>query len=471
MEFYGFGARKMGRGGGGVAVQEGPESVLLNPAALPGSRFPELSIGFVGVDAQFEQFPDVWWDTNRDGLVNEDDPPLDIGPQYDSVAGFMLGAVRPIGPTFAMGIGLFLPLQRLIRLQTFEPSLPSYFLYANRAQRYELGLAAGWRPKWGLAVGAGLQMIPRARYSLNATLDLTVTGAEEGDQAGDVLATGIDVHTMELDLIAGFAPSFSLHWDAGEATPALDGLQLGATWRGEAGLPVDVNLDLQINAHGEEFGDIDDIVLPLVFDVGVGVFDHYVPSRLDLGAAYTVARTLTVTADVRRTAWDRMEVSIAKVTDATIEGAAVSLDAADVEDGNPYDFQLRATWAPRAGLELRLPGFRAVPRWGEIHITTRGGFGFEPSPLVSQSEQTALLDADRSIFALGLGFEHEDPFRKAGVHRLGRLDTFFQYHVLARGELARPEPDEPTPGYAVDGSPIPIGGHLLAAGLSWSFEY
>lgn len=91
--------------------------------------------------------------------------------------------------------------------------------------------------------------------------------------------------------------------------------------------------------------------------------------------------------------------------------------------------------------------------------------------MVQQSAATALLDADRYVFAVGLGIAHDDPFRREGVQRRGALDGFFQYHVLADGQLDRGTPAEPTAGYARDGSPIPIGGHLLAAGAEWSFEY
>lgn len=476
VEFYGFGGRKMGRAGGGVALAEGAAGILSNPASLAGEPLPEASLGFVGVDAEFDAFPALWWDTDRDGTITEDDPPLDAGPAYDPIQGFLVGATRPIGRHVSLGFGLFLPVERLLRLQTFDPQVPTYFLYANRAQRYELALAAGVRPTLGIAVGGGVQIIPRARYKLDATLDIALSGVEEGDAAaGDVLALSLDVHTMSLDLVPGFAPILSLHWDAGEAVPALDGLELGGTWRGEAGLPVDVDIALQINAGTSGLGDAGDIVVPMLFAFQLGVFDHYVPERLDLGAAYTFAETLTLTLDARRTAWDQMQPSIARVTHATVNGAAIELSAEDIEDGNPYDIVLEPTWSPRAGAELLLPGFRLpgglLGRLGEVRVSTRGGLGYEPSPLVQQSAATALLDADRYVFAVGLGIAHDDPFRREGVQRRGALDGFFQYHVLADGQLDRGTPAEPTAGYARDGSPIPIGGHLLAAGAEWSFEY
>jgi long-subunit fatty acid transport protein len=472
MEFYGFGARKMGRAGGGVAVSEGPESILQNPAALPGQLHPQFSLGFVGVDTEFLPIHDVWWDTNRDGSIDATDPPLAMGPDYDAIQGLMVGVTRPIGRYFSFGAGFFLPTDRLLRLQTFEPQLPTYFLYENRAQRYELSVGAGLRPAWGLSVGGGVQVIPRARYRLSATLDMKVEAAESGDDsANDVLAVGLDVHDMELDLVPGFAPMVALHWDAGQAIPALEGLELGASWRGDAGLPVDVDIDLQVNAGTGTIGDLDPTTLPLVLALSLGVFDHYTPSQLNLGAAYTFVETFMMTVDVKRTAWDQMTPSIATVTHLTVEGSGLDVEDGSAKDGNPYDVVLDATWSPRLGAELRLPRFTLWPRWGEWEIDVRGGFGFEPTPLVSQTTATALLDGDRTIFAVGLGFEHDDPFRHEGKQRRARLDGFVQYHIVASGSLDRGVPEEPTAGYSVDGSPVPIGGHLLAAGVQWGLEY
>lgn len=475
MEFYGFGGRKMGRAGAGMALSEGTDSILSNPAALPGIEHPELSLGFLVANTQFADFGDLYWDTNRDGLIDETDTPLDAGPSYDAVHGVVIGATRPLGRRAAIGLGMFIPKERLLRLQTFEPSIPTYFLYANRTQRYELGVALGVRPLWGISLGGGLQMVPRAKYSMDATLDLTVAGATTDDTtASDLVGMSLDVHQMTLDLVPGFSPNVSLQWDAGEALPVLDGLQLGAAWRGEAGLPVDVDIDLQINTTTGEMGSIDSITLPLVMAIQLGVFDHYVPSELNFGASYTIERTLTLSADVRRTAWDQMQVSIAKVTHTNVSGATVDFGDDAVAEGNPYTIELVPTWALRVGADLQLPAIHTTTTLGDLRVITRGGFGFEPTPLAGQTAESALLDSDRLIFAVGLGVEHQDPFRKKSRPeraRAMRLDGFFQYHLLASGEYARPVPDVPTAGYTVDGSPIPIGGHLLAAGGQWSFAY
>jgi len=471
MDFYGFGARRMGRAGGGLALPDGVGAALTDPAALAGIPHPELAVGFVMARSDFKALPPLWWDTNKDGIVNAEDPPLELDPDAASVHGIMLGATRPLGARAAAGVALFLPFERLFRLQTFEPDLPTYFLYGNRTQRYEMGGGVAWRPAGGLALGVGGQMIPKARYRLVGTLDLAVSGAEEtGAQADELVGLELDVHEMELDVVAGFSPNLSLHWDAGQLVPALDGLQLAGAWRGSAGLPVDVDVELQANVRTEDIGDLEDLVVPLDLAFSLGVFDHYVPSTLTVGGAYTVADTFTVTADLRRTAWDRMEQSIAQVVESAVDGAMVDLGEDPITDGNPYDVTLKATWAPRLGVELALPPIPAGDRLGDVRVLTRGGFGFEPTPLVSQTAESALLDADRTLFALGVGASFQDPLRRNEVRRM-EVDGFFQYHLLASGRVDRGAPATPTAGYAVDGAAYPVGGYLLAAGIEWSLQY
>ena len=471
MDFYGFGARRMGRASSGLALPDGFDAVLTNPAALPGIVHPELGIGFVLAQSNFYDLPPVYWDTNQDGRIDATDTPLTLNPDADPIHGVMIGATRPFGPKVAGGVALFVPAERLFRLQTFEPELPTYFLYGNRTQRYELGGGLAWRPIAGLAIGGGLQMIPRARYRLDATLDVVVSGTEDTTaEASDVVGLSLDVHTMELDVVAGFSPSVSLHWDAGQAIPALAGLQLAGAWRGSAGLPVDVSVNLQANVGTEDLGDLDDVVVPLVLALDIGVFDHYVPETFTLGGAYTFRDTLTFTLDVKRTAWDRMRLSVAKVVHASIDGAAIDLGDAPVDDGNGYDVVLAATWSPRLGAEITTPPVSSGTRFGDVRVLARGGLGFEPSPLVSQTVSSALLDANRVIFAVGGGVQCDDPFRTK-ERRAMEVDAFFQYHQLAVGQLDRGSPSVPTAGYAVDGSPYPIGGHLLAAGVEWSLQY
>lgn len=477
---FGQGGARLGRAGGGMAIPENIDSIVANPAALAGMPAGEVGLGVLFADSAFLPTPDLYWDTNVDGRIDDTDPALQASPDYEPVRGFSVAITHPFGRYIAGGLTAYFPMQRLLELDSFEPSIPTYFMYANRLQRYDLALELAARPFGGLAIGAGLQLIPHCRYTLDAALNLTVQSPEDtpedtGDttsdgNAGDILSAGLDVHRMSLDVVPDYAPNVSLHWDAGQAIPALDGLYLGAAWRGTTGLPVDVDINLQVNAGTEAIGDIAPVTLPIYASLQLLVYDHYQPAQLTFGAAYAIQDAFTVSADLRRTAWDRMEINIARVMDASIESAAVDLSDLTVVDGNPYDIRFRSTWSPRVGADLRFPAIATGKKFGDVRAVTRGGFGYEPTALVSQTADTALLDSNRLLFAVGAGVEHDDPLHPTGPHRM-HWDAFFQYQLLQNGELDRGQPSTPTAGYARDGSPIPIGGHLYAAGLAWRSEY
>lgn len=469
-DWFGYGGGKLGRAGAGMALPEGLDSVVANPATLPGLPHGEVGVGLVLGKMSFAPYPALYWDTNADGRVDEADPPLDLQPDYEPVAGVNIGLVQRFGDHLAGGFAAYVPTQRLMLIESFEPSLPEYFLYANRAQRYDMQVALAGRPGLGIGIGAGLQIIPRAKFRLDGTLTALVQPAEEGDDAEDLLDLTLDMHTIGLDVVPGLAPNVSLAWDAGQAIPLLDGLYLGGSWRGEGGLPIDVDVNLQMNVGTADMGSLESTTLPLLLALKLGLYDHYLPSQLNLGASYRIQKVLTLSVDTRRTAWNRMQFNITRVLDVSLDGASMELSDGFVKDGNPYAITMRPTWAVRSGAELAMPPFRTGGRFGDVQLSARGGFGVEPSPLVDQGGDTALLDGNRTFFGFGLGVGHDDPFSVAEAHRV-HFDTWMQYHLVASGQLERPPIDAPTAGYAVDGSPIPIGGHIWAGGATWRTEF
>jgi hypothetical protein len=106
---------------------------------------------------------------------------------------------------------------------------------------------------------------------------------------------------------------------------------------------------------------------------------------------------------------------------------------------------------------------------GSIQLIPRGGVAYEPSPLVSQSSQSALLDADRLVFALGLGGLHR--LFAFGSQRQLEWDAYMQYHTLASGSLFRDSASETEAGTPREGNSIPIGGRILVAGFQARYQY
>ncbi len=466
-ELYGFGARAMGRAQGGVSLPGDAGSALLNPAALAGSSRSQVLLGYSLVRFDFKPFPSVYWDTNRDGLLDQQDAPLQIGG-IDPGDGTMLGIRRAVGPRLGVGLSLFVPTGRLIRYQTIEPRVPTYFMYQNRTQRYAMAVGFGAKPLTSLYIGAGVRVLSRSYLNATFTVDAVVDGDADGG-LGDVASGTADVHELTFELKPAAVPVAGLQWKPGELFPRLKGLALGATWRGEGGLPVEVGLDAQINAHATDVGDLEPLVMAAVAQAQVSVFDHYVPQQLQLGASYSREDVFSTYVDVHHTRWAAMQLNYSKLLDASLQTSLADTSQVDISAGLTPVFEWRNTWSLRLGTEWYLPT-RDLPRGaGWLRPTVRAGFGYEPSPLVGQRAETALMDSDRLIFGVGLGAEHGAVWGL--VEGPVSWDSFLQIHSLAQGTLERPQTSEIRAGYPVDGENVEIGGRFYATGLQWSFEY
>ena len=469
VDIWGFGARSMGQGVGGVALVDGPEGVLLNPAALTRLETQELFLNYAVQRADFRAVPDVLWDTNLDGRLGTDDAPLPVEVDPDRADGVQVALGRPVGERFGLSIGAFMPVDRLLRIRTTEPALPSYFLYDNRPHRFEMSLGFGWEQLPGLSVGGSVEMLTEARYAIQVSLDVPVTGAEDGEQLGDLVGPiGMDVHEMQLDLAPSFAPIAAIHWDVGKAIPSVEGLFVSGVYRGASGLPVDIAVDLQGNFRIEDVGSLEPVVVTLLAPISIDMFDHYVPERLTLGAGWQDPRWEAYV-ETRRTSWDKMRVNVSQVYAGEVQTQVLRLSDPTIYDRNGYSVTLAPTWAFSTGAGLRL---REVPLrgdWGQLATVLRTGFLYEPSPLVRQGVSSTFLDADRIGVTAGVGVEHGEPFGLVG----GPIgwDLFFQYHLLASGTLQVDGGSPPRAGTPVDGAPVPIGGHLLAAGAQWTVDF
>ncbi len=473
---FGSGAGSISMGGGGIAMPLDGGIVFTNPAGLV--RLPGVNGAMAGyglVRSEFQEFPELWWDTNRDGRIDEDDTPLNHQPEYAPGDGLHAALYRNIGRRFALGVALFWPKDRILKLSTFEPELPTYFMYDSRLQRYGLAVGFGWEQIPGLSIGGGVRVVPRARYNITTTIDFTVEGGGEGQEEAEEMVTDItvDVHDMSLDLITDFAPMLSFHWQPGELLPFLHWLQLAGSWRGTTGLPVEVTGDVQANVAIEDIGNLDDIVLPMMLLVELGVYDHYVPAQWVLGGAITPAPWISLYGELAHTRWSQMQINVTEVVYAHIDSPLFDISDEDIHEGNVTHFAWRDTWSPRFGGEIALPRIELNNAARYLQFRLRGGGGLEPTPLVSQSETTAILDASRLVLAGGILLEHRDPFQLAD---LARWSGFFQLHRLGSASFERKWLGEPTAGYPIevgdDGmTSIPIGGSLWTAGMQLELDY
>ena len=471
VDVYGFGAESIGRGVGGVAVPDGAKTVFRNPALLQSLEWAEASIGYGVYRGAFPKSPPVHWDTNRDGYVDQFDGGLQLPAEAPRSDGVSVTIGRNIGSKVGIALNAFFPTDQILRLRTTEPDLPSWVMYGNRTQRVELGLGLGAEIYKGLSLGVGTELIAKARYRIYGTLDIAVGGAEDGDETPEDLIdhVRVDVHEMTLDLVPRFIPVAGFHWDVGELLPPLKGLDLGVAWRGSSGIPVDADIDLQLNGALQDLGDLEPMNIALVMPVELSIYDHYVPERWSFGAAYQAEDWPLFYVDVHHTQWSKMRVNVAHVTESAIRSQIFQVEEDLIDDANQYSSSFRDTMSVHTGTEIGLPRIETNGKAGVISPVVRLGFAYTPSPLESQSDGTSFLDADRLLFSGGLGLEHRDPWGL--VPGPVAWDFFYTRHQLASGELRPVAEPVLTAGAPVNGEAIPIGGYLWSMGMQFSVSF
>ena len=468
-DMLGFGGKSMGSGGGGVAMVEDGTAAWLNPGGLSRIRRPTMALGgLVGFD-RFKEVPDVWWDTNRDGVVDERDDPLEWSTDVQNISGFQLHVGRNVGGKFGFGLMAWLPAKRLYRLSTIEPDLPTYVFYENRPQRYVLAAGVGGEIVRGVNVGLSIDSQSRAVFNLYGTLDASVAAPEDDDASTSALITdvNIDVHDLELDLRYSILPVVGVQLEAGRWVDELDGLVIGASYRPGQAVIVKADLDIQTNVSVQDVGDLDPFVVGSIVRGQAELYDHYIPPRLALGVAYRTDEVFSAYLDATWMDWRKARFQVTQLASIDITAPLADFDEA-VTDGNVYQAELASTWTIRTGLDLKLPEVPLDNDWEYLRVSVRGGFAYVPTPLRAQSNNAAFLDADRIQVTLGAGVEFHDPFEL--VDAPVWFDLYGQVHQLGSTTLPR-QSDVPRAGFPVQGAGVPIGGSLVVVGGEWGFEY
>lgn len=468
-DLYGPGVQALGRGGGGVAFVADGTATVLNPAGLHGLRRPTLQLSFTTAHPSFTPPPPLWWDTNRDGVVDARDPPLELPANATPHHGFHLAMGRQIGDRFSLGLNVHVPTNMLFRLNTLEPDLPSYIRFTNRPMRYTMAIGLGGEVVPGLRIGASLDVVPKVRFSTALTADIAARPPEsEDDDLGALIGDAvIDIHEIKLDIIPAVAPIVGVQLDFGRWWDPLDGLMLGASWRGRTGVPIDAELDVQANLRATDIGDLEPFIMAAVIDARLFLFDHFVPMRVDVGASYHYQPWVRVHADMRWTQWSAMLQPVARIRDATLQTPLFDLGDT-IRDGNRHWVDVRDTVSVRSGVELVPLDKELANRFRYVRLHTALGGGYEPTPLVSQGRNSAFLDADRWWLSAGLGVETWDPLKL--VDGALRFDLGVQLHRFVAAVLPR-NSVEPRAGFTRDGSPLAIEGGVIVFGAGFGFEY
>lgn len=409
-ELFGFHPRAQAMAGAMTAGDDDYTAVFYNPAALGlGDR---VSFGFgltVTVPSLYvDRAPSV------SGLSHPTSLPK-------PTLGATLGWRYPIGGIFrrkvAVGVGIYLPVARIVRVQGLDPLTPQFYLYQNLSEKLLLVVGASARVTRWLTVGAGALVLADLAGHANLHLDV----ANGTFRAAD----------FSVELVPTVAPT------AGAHVHLDSGLDLGLSFRGSSSLTFSLPVTV---TEGDAVS----------LEIGVLQTVLWSPPQVSLGLSYGAPDgRLRLSADLTLSLWSlapdpspRLSVDIGgALLDGLGLGQAIDISART----RPLALAFANTLVPRLGAE-----------WGPWPwLRLRAGYAFRATPSPRQTGTTAYLDNDAHIVGLGVGVIFDDPLK---VHRRPvRVDIAAQATFLPRRTVHREAPGDPL-------------GDLSHGGVVWTFS-
>ena len=403
LDTFGYTAKGMALGGAMTAAASSFDATYYNPAGLGMLKGFDLGLGAMTyktfLTAKYSTLDKasgqlVRQSTRRNDTVRGSG---DVGIASPVPLGKGLERVLFLGASVVIpGTTLYAVRERPIQ----QPYFP---FMEDRNRRLVLNVAAAGRWKW-LMVGAGFTFIPSVKGRVN--VDFT--------DGGNQNLTEVDVGTR-------VSPNL------GVLVEPVPGLTLGLTWRGEN------RLDLSIPVSAV----LADNLAPV--RLKVTAVDYSTPHQIALGAAYRTDRFL-VTGDVTYSVYRRFRSS---APDVILYSSKTEV----LKQSIALDPGFHDTWAVRVGGE-----FKPLKA-----LALRAGFAWIQSPVPAQTGVTNLLDGDRYVGSVGLGFDAEAVGGPAIT-----VDAAMSGGYLVSNRDAKDAQDATNPGYPWVGSE----GWYLAGALS-----
>jgi len=489
IDLFGVGARQIAMGNAYTAVADGPFAAYYNTAGVTQSKRTTVALG---LQLGHMQFGSVSLGPEERGVgcseefhYNQGGIPTKQRKRYgyEEPHGMTVGVSMPVLHRLHFGLATYLPLDvrytdgkvsgagaRLMRLSTIDPYIPDYVLYQNRPQRISIYMGFGYEVIDGLSLGIGTSALAAATMALD--LKTTVYLSEDGTDSDGNTITSV-VTDLNPVIVADVAPQSTplagILWDVGRQVPALQGWQVGATYRGALGLSADIVLDADVGIN-VELGEEENFTYGMEIEgIRMSLVDQYTPQQAALGVTALFADRFRVAADVTWNDWSSFIPAVANVPEDLDLGLGVSVD---LENSREVDVTtIRDVFTPRLGLEARLGPFLTTTRLRGADVYIRAGGAFEQNPFGLQTGLTNLLNSDRVIGTGGVGMTSRNPLVKNRDVPIA-LDLAFQYHYLIPTthskdiEVGANPPD----GYPVNKS-YESRGSVLQGALTMSFGF
>lgn len=402
---YGFGPRAVSMGGAMTAEAKDYTATFYNPALLVERKDVNFGLSF------------QW--NKLDGNVQRKDLARDIDCTYcvapDSV-GETLGLLFPLGGKVknrvALGVGLYVPSGKLVRVLAPDPNAPFWYHYQSHPERVTIHAAIGVKIFDWWTIGLGVQ----------ALADIVGSGASV---TVDLFNKTVTARQIDAHLATRVAPI------AGIQIKPKDWLRFGATFRAEMALNYQIPASVNLAGIG---------TLAFV----ISGYTHYTPHIVAVGAAWDITPDFTVSIDGEYQRWSAapspyVDLSI-DLSGDTLK--ALGLDAALDLTSPQQKPGFADTFNGRIGVEYRI----------SKRVAGRLGGFYRPTPVPKQSAPgTNVLDGTAIGIAAGIGFNFDDPLEvfQSPVN----IDFATQAQFLLPRE-AEKEPTDVVPSYSYDAKMI-----------------
>ena len=402
---YGFGPRAASMGGAMTAEAKDYTATFYNPALLVERKDVNFGLSF------------QW--NKLDGQVARKDNGRELDCTYcsppDSV-GYTLGLLFPLGGKVknrvALGVALYVPSGKLVRVLAPERSAPFWYHYQSHPERVTIHAGLGIKIFDWWTIGLGVE----------ALADIVGSGAKVSVDLFNktVKASQIDAH-----LATRLAPMFGL-----QIKPK-DWLRFGVTYRSEMALKYEIPASVDLEGIG---------VLAFI----IQGYTHYTPHIVAVGAAWDITDDFTVSIDGEYQRWSAapspyVDLSIDLSGDTL---AALGLDKALDITSSVQKPGFVDTFNARIGFEYRI----------SKRVAGRLGGFYRPTPVPKQDAPgTNILDGNTLGIAAGLGFNFDDPLEifQAPVN----IDLATQAQFLLPRESNK-ELTDPVPSYTYSGKMV-----------------
>lgn len=417
---YGIGAAAMGRGNGGICLENEAPALFYNPAAMALTPFDTFSLGGQLGFHSFSDAEGVDWNGDRSGAI----PQQPLSPHS-----VHLSLLKRIAPPVRVGFAFITPTKGIYYYEQEDPYIPTMIRWRNRSQRFGLYVGMSVRPFSWLMLGASAEVSTRSRLLIEYAWEGT---AGEGEDPPYAMA---NLREAEYQIRLAARPILGLIIDLSTLSQHLEGVRFGITYRAPLNVPLEETELLMELVNPGELDPLFSLADKVSASAVITMIDFYTPRQLVFGLALDRPRG-AVYVDLTWSQYSAMIPNTGLLSEGREDDGGMEIywnfpddhvDGYPVVDGRAIDQSVfKDTWTLRVGGEIRPGGGMDAVQGRRRGLTIRLGAAYDPSMIGSQPGPTNFIDGPSLAGTAGVGLAAPDPLGLLAGY--GSIDLAFQVH-------------------------------------------